>query len=98
LCRSSASVADVAKLTTPLTAALDAADQKLLRAPRPAKTLPDLKLLVVAESAVIADLDNVSNQTVGTFGTCENQISVDFGKLSAQISIVRADLGLPPSK
>jgi len=54
--------------------------------------------LVTADRTFESDLTNVSGQNVFSVAAWGDQISSDEGRLSAAVSIVRADLGLPPAK
>jgi hypothetical protein len=81
---------------TEATSAITAADNALLRASWPANVVPDIKSMTVVDAALIADLEQVNNQTALSEGGYMNQLQADESKASAAANIVRADLGLPP--
>ena len=58
-----AQVTDLAKIATPLADTLDRVDRALLGVDWPAKLSKDIRAVVAADSAIIADLRNVSKQT-----------------------------------
>jgi hypothetical protein len=86
--------ADVARLATPAIAALKSFDQGLLREPWPPNVKTDVNAVVTADRTLELDLGAVGSQNASAWA---NQFASDEGKLSAAFSIVRADLGLPPT-
>ena len=95
---SSATIDDLSKLTTTLADSMEVTSQKLMRAAWPTTARRDIRDLLVAVSVVIADLHDVSNQTVLTIRTWKDHLSADLGRAAGHVAIVRADLGLPPAK
>jgi hypothetical protein len=85
--------ADVARLATPAVAALKSFDQGLLRQQWPANVKTDVNALVMADRTLESDLGAVSSPA----SAWVNQFGSDEGKVSAAFSMVRADLGLPPT-
>jgi hypothetical protein len=92
----SATGPDVAKIAEPVAAAIDAADQVLLRARWPATAIPGVRALVVADAVVIIDLRNLSAKDSQSIGAWGNQLAADFGNMKGQVDVVRADLARPP--
>jgi len=90
----SATGPDVAKITDPAAAAIDAVCQALLRAQWPSNTTADIKALVTADEVIVGDLSGVSSQNAFSISTWGTQFDTDAGKSHAASSIVRADLGL----
>lgn len=94
-----ASGQDAARVAHPLVAAFQGTDEKLLRVDWPTDRIrADVQGLVTADRTFESDLTNVSGQNVFSVAAWGDQISSDEGRLSAAVSIVRADLGLPPAK
>jgi hypothetical protein len=93
---SSPTGAQIATVATPLITAINVADQQLLRVAWPPNIKTDINSLVTAESALAADLGTAASQNALTASTWESALTADAGKLNAAVSIVRADLGLPP--
>jgi hypothetical protein len=87
--------AQAAKDAGPVIAALEEADNELLRVRWPAAIRADVKALVRADGAVIGDLNGIRDAVA--VGSWANQFSKDLGEFAAAVAIVRADLGLPPS-
>jgi hypothetical protein len=85
--------ADVARLAAPAKAALTSFDGALLREPWPPNVKTDVNALVAADRTLESDLGAVGSPT----SAWANKFGSDEGKLSAAFSIVRADLGLPPT-
>jgi hypothetical protein len=85
--------ADVAGLAAPAIAALNSFDEALLREPWPPNVKTDVDALVTADRTLESDLGAVGSPA----SAWVNQFGSDEGKLSAAFSIVRADLGLPPT-
>jgi hypothetical protein len=83
----------VARLATPAIAALKSFDQGLLGEQWPPNVKTDANALVTADRTLESDLSAVSSPT----SAWVNQFGSDEGKLSAAFSMVRADLGLPPT-
>jgi hypothetical protein len=92
----SAPPSEQAKLAAPLIAALQTAENMLLRVDWPANVATDVRSLTTEIGAVVGDLDLVSGLTALDFSSWEQTLSSDGGKLSAAANAVRADLGLPP--
>jgi hypothetical protein len=90
-----------AKDVAPAVVALEQFDNKLLRIQWPSSTAADVKQLVRAYGACIGDLTGLTGVdmhdmlSVGNWG---NQFARDTGNVEAAVSIVRADLGLPPAR
>ncbi len=78
----------------PVTAALEKADDELLRVDWPATLRADVKAAVRADGAVVEDLKGIAD--AASVGSWVNQFSKDIGTFAAAVAIVRADLGLPP--
>jgi hypothetical protein len=76
-------------------AALEEADNELLRVRWPATIEADVKALVRANGTVIGDPNGIRDAVA--VGSWANQFSKDLGEFAAAVAIVRADLGLPPS-
>lgn len=93
----SATGADVAKDTDPAADAIDAANERLLRTTWPAADVGDVKALVGATATVAADLRSVDGQNALSIADWGTRLAADSGKMAAAVSIVRADLGLPPA-
>ena len=92
----SANVTDLAKITTPLADTLEQVDRTLLRIVWPAQLTKDIRGVVNANSAIIADLFNVSKQTARSISTLKKQFSGDLNKLALKVSIVVNELAPPP--
>ncbi len=92
----SATGPDVAKITTPGADAVDKMDETLLRAQWPAAATADIKALVTAAAVMSSELRSVDAQTDFSIPAWYTQFTQDLGKMNAAVSIVRADLGLPP--
>lgn len=94
-----ASGQDAARVARPLVAAFQSVDEKLLRVAWPTDRIrADVQALVTADRTFESDLTNVSGQNAFSVTAWGDQISSDEGRLSAAVSVVRADLGLPPAK
>lgn len=91
----SANVADLAKVATPLAETLARVDRTLLGITWPAKLTKDIRAVVAADSAIIADLRNVSKQTARSIPTLKKQFSGDLSKLALKVSIVVNELTPP---
>jgi parvulin-like peptidyl-prolyl isomerase len=91
----SANVADLAKIATPLADTLERVDRTLLQIAWPAKLTNDIRAVVAADSAIIADLRNVSKQTARSISTLKKQFSGDLSKLALKVSIVVPELARP---
>lgn len=91
----SANVTDLAKLATPLADTLEQVDRTLLGIVWPAKLTKDIRAVVAANSAIIADLLNVSKQTARGISTLKKQFSGDLSKLALKVSIVVNELAPP---
>lgn len=61
------------------------------------QTAADIQALIADDGVVIADLDSVGSQSVGTFLSWRSQTKSDGQKATAASNAVRADLGLPPA-
>jgi hypothetical protein len=92
----SATGADVQKLALPLIDAIRAANKKLLRASWPAGAMSDIHALVAGDNVVIGDLQSVVGKAAASLPAWEKQLGADGEKINGLVSIVRADLGLPP--
>jgi hypothetical protein len=90
--------AQAARDAAPLIAASQKLDNALLRVDWPPSTEADMKALVRAHGAVIGDLQGLGSLDLLSKGSWTNQFLQDYGKMQAAVSIVRADLGLPPSR
>jgi hypothetical protein len=88
----SANVADLATIARPLADALDRVDRTLLGIAWPAKLTNDVRAVVAANSVIIADLRNVSNQTARTISTLKKQFSSDLTNLALKVSVVVNEL------
>jgi hypothetical protein len=82
----------------PLATAMDDAANALLRVDRPPTIAADVKTLVTAEGALSGTLRAVSGQNAFSAADWLRQLYQDSGRVSAAVSIVRADLGLPPAR
>jgi hypothetical protein len=88
---------EIATDTEPVAAAIEEADNELLRADWPQDVSPDVKAFVTANGALIGDFRSVGSQTIFTVSDWVTQLSKDAGTSHSAASIVRADLGLPPA-
>lgn len=93
------SSAAIGNIADPVVKAFDETDQKLLRLPWPATIKPDVNSLVTADAGLEADLGQASAAADNLFSATAfvQQFTADAGKVHAAVSIVRADLGLPPA-
>jgi len=91
----SANVTDLAKIATPLADTLEQVDRTLLGIVWPAPLTKDIRAVVDANAAIIADLLNVSKQTARSISTLKKQFSGDLSKLAVKVSIVVNELAPP---
>ena len=87
-----ASTADLAKIATPLAGTLERVDRTLLSIAWPAKRTNDIRAVVTADSAIIADLRNVSGQTPSSIATLKKRFTGDLDKLALKVSVVVNEL------
>lgn len=85
---SNASAADQQKIGTKVAAAIQLADQQLLRVNWPGSTGTDVKAQVNADGPLIGDLNDLAN-------TSSSTASRDSAAANSAANIVRADLALP---
>lgn len=90
--------AQYAILTEPLAHASEALSQALLRLPWPPTMKQDVDALVTADTIFESDLLGIRDQTLFSATAFFQQFINDSAKARAAVSIVRADLGLPPAK
>jgi hypothetical protein len=86
------------KDSQPLIDAYEEAGSKLLRVPWPEATRADVKDLVRADAALIADLNGLGTVDDLSADQWVSQFQHDASQAGAAANIVRADLGLPPNK
>lgn len=86
-----------ASAVTKAVTALQTFDSAVLRVEWPGtSTNADVRELVRSTSGLIADIEQVNDQTAATQATFTAQFSRDVAATSAAVNIVRSDLGLPP--
>jgi hypothetical protein len=93
-----ATAAQFADIAEPLAKAFQDADQALIRIQWPANIKTDMAAVVTANGALEGDLLAARSQNLFSLATFTQQITSDAGKSHAAVSILRADLGLPPPK
>lgn len=70
-------------------------DSAVLRVRWPANTVADVKAMVRADGAFMADLAQANNQTTASVDAYRSQFARDAQAEGSAANIVRADLGLP---
>jgi hypothetical protein len=90
--------ADLNRLLAPYIAACAAQDEALLRVAWPAAFQTDVRTLVTADRVHEAYLGTAGTQNAFSIPAWMAGLSQDIGAVVAAVSVVRADLGLPPIK
>jgi hypothetical protein len=93
-----ASAADAQKVADPLIAAYRKTDEELLRAAWTPAVYVDIKSVVTADRQLEAVLGTIGDQNDLSVTAWLQQVSQAGAAASSAVSIVRADLGLPPAK
>lgn len=93
-----ASAADAQKVADPLIKVYRKTDEALLRAAWTPAVYADIKSLVTADRQLEAVLGTIGDQTSFSVTAWLQQVSQAGAAESSAVSIVRADLGLPPAK
>ena len=89
--------AQVAAAAKPLIAAITQANQDLARVQWTGQAVTDIRTLITADGQLAGDLRSVEQQNAFSLLAFLNQISRDGAALGSAVTIIRADLGLPPS-
>lgn len=90
---------DFQKLATPVADAYVAMTQALARIQWPTPAIKaDAMALIGASSVVANDLRGFGGQNLLSIGSMTSQLAADTGREQGAVTIIRADLGLPPQK
>jgi len=95
---SSATGADAQRIATPAAAAIDTADQQLLRVSWPHAVADAVTALVLVDTRLVGDLRILHTLSHVTTGTWKSRFEHDVAAVSAQVAVVVTDLQRPGAK
>lgn len=90
--------AHIAEAAKPLIAAYRRQDEVLARIAFTGPAATDVRSLIAADNQVASDLAAVDQQTAFSVQTFMNDLRRDLAAGSSAVTLIRADLGLPPAK
>jgi hypothetical protein len=88
--------AEVADAAETMATALEGVDSTLARIAFTGQAAVDVRSMIAVDGAFIGDLRAVRSSSAFSMSSLGNTISRDAGALNAAVTVVRADLGLPP--
>lgn len=92
----SSSQEDAAREGELLANALEANAARLSRIAFTGQSVVDIRALLTAFGAIVGDLRAIRNQSDFSLGSFSTVFSRDEGAAAAAVTLIRADLGLPP--